>query len=264
MKSLFTPKLTPTLHIAHRGGGLLYPENTMLAFNAAVTVHRTDMIETDVHLTADGEVVIFHDATVDRCTDGSGPIAEWDWKTLSEMNAGYRFTTDEGKTHPFRDSGCRIPRLVELLRAYPELPLNIDIKQIDPEAVDAFAELIKHEKAQNRLCCGSEDDKMAAHAHTVLPDALHFFPRQALTAFVTAVMTQSGPPEDDRFTVLDMPLEYQGMRLVTPALIEVARAANKWINVWTIDEADVMRELLELGVGGIMTDRPDRLREVLG
>lgn len=258
----FFSGLRPTLHIAHRGGAALFPENTLLAFEAAARQFRTDILETDVHCTRDGEIVISHDATVDRCTDGAGAIASMTLSQLRKLDAGFRFSSD-GHTFPFRGRGARIPTLTEAIRALPAMRWNIDLKSGDERTVRVFTDVIRGEKATDRICCGSELDAVAASLHARLPEACHFYPRNALTAFVVCAKTDAELAKDERYSVLDMPLEHQGMRLVDAAFVETATRAGKWINVWTIDDALEMKELVALGVGGIMTDRPDRLREVL-
>ncbi len=249
----FLRGLEPTLHIAHRGGAQLYPENTLEAFRAAVERHQTDLVETDVQITADGEVVVFHDDTLERCTDGAGPIRAIRYADLAKLDAGFH--------HPaFRGQGVRVPRLSEVLEAFPGLRFNIEVK--GPGYVDAFAAVVRGEL--HRLCVGSELDDVGEALLDVLPEACHFYPRGPLTELVMAAKMGLPLPADDRFAVLDMPLYYQGMRLMDGPFLEAMRAAGKWVNVWTVDDPDEMRRLVADGVGGIMTDRPDLLREVLG
>lgn len=259
----FFEGLRPTLHIAHRGGALLAPENTILAFRQAVETYRTQMLETDVQMTRDGFVVIAHDDTVDRCTNGSGDIAALSLGELQRLDAGHAFTPDGGRTFPYRGQGVRIPTLREAFAAFPMMRFNIEVKRAQPQIEEAFAEEVERAHAAHRICCGAVDDGLAARLHRVLPGACHFFPVNALTQFVLAVRNEEAPPEDARFSVLDMPLHYGGQRLIDAALIEAARRHSKWINVWTIDDAAEMTRLVKDGVGGIMTDRPDLLRQVL-
>ncbi|EPX63749.1 Glycerophosphoryl diester phosphodiesterase [Cystobacter fuscus DSM 2262] len=259
----FFQGLTPTLHISHRGGSRLAPENTLPAFRLAVERHRTQMLETDVHLTRDGELVVAHDATLERCTDGAGEVAAHTLAELQRLDAGHHFSPDGGLTHPFRGQGVRLPSLREVLRAFPDLRLNIEVKPDVPGVEDAFASLLREERALGRVCVGSELDPVGERLTRVLPEACHFYPRDALTAFVLAVRMGEPIPEDPRYRVLDMPLYFGEVRLVDELLLNAARAHGKWINVWTVDDPGEMRQLVAEGVGGIMTDRPDLLRRVL-
>lgn len=254
----FLDGLTAPLHISHRGGAALYPENTLIAFSAAVTRYRTDMLELDVSCTRDGEVVVAHDLTLDRCTDGQGPISALSCAQVQQLDAGHHFTSVDGTA--WRGQGARIPRLVEVLRAFPTLRLNVELK--DPAGLDALVSLVRREQASARLCLGAEADDSAAALAAALPEACHFFPRNALAAFVLGF--KGGETVDDpRYTVLDMPLEWEHVTLFDRALADEARARGKWINVWTVDDPSQMRAAIAHGVGGVMTDRPDLLRAVL-
>lgn len=265
----FFDGLAPTLHIAHRGGAALAPENTLAAFDRAVTRFRTDMIELDVHPTADGEIVVFHDDTLERCTDGAGPVQAHAWADLARLDAGFRFTPDGGASFPFRrggtGAGVGIPRLAEVLSRFPDLRINLELKA-GPRAagaVEPLVALLKAHDALDRVCLGSEDDTLGAALHAAAPEACHFFPAQALTALVMSLKTGAEPVVDPRYRVLDMPFVWQGMRLVDPDLLAACAARGLWVNAWTVDSPDEMRYLLHIGVGGIMTDRPDVLRQVM-
>lgn len=259
----FFEGLAPTLHIAHRGGAGLAPENTLVAFEQAVRVHRTDMLELDVQLTRDGVLVVAHDDDVDRCTNGTGDLSRFDLEALQALDAANHFTRDGGVTFPFRGSGVRIPSLREVLEAFLEVRLNIELKRPQPGAAEALVEELRRADALHRVCIGSADDALGAHLQRLLPEALHFYPQGALTAFVMAARSGQEPPDEPRYCVLDMPLDYAGMRLVDAPFLETARRLGRWVNVWTVDDPVDMRSMVELGVGGVMTDRPDVLRQVL-
>jgi glycerophosphoryl diester phosphodiesterase len=259
----FLDGLRPTLHISHRGGAALAPENTLLALRDAATRYRTDMLEIDVHATSDGAIIVAHDPTLDRCTDLAGPIASRSLAEVKRADAGYRFTPDGGRTFPFRGKGLHIPLLSEALLALPGMRWNVEIKVDTPGVEQLVAKVIRDAGAAARVCIGSEGDAMAARIAEAMPEACVFYPVNAGTDFVMRL--KSGAPDvpESPYLVLDMPLYYQGMRLVDAAFLERARALGRWVNVWVIDEPDEMRKLVAEGVGGIMTDRPDLLRDVL-
>lgn len=262
MKHPFFQGLTAPIHSAHRGGAALYPENTLHAFRGAVVEHQTDLLELDLHASKDGELVVAHDDTLDRCTDGRGPLKALTFAELSALDAAHKFTTDVGVSFPLRGTGIRIPRFVEVLEAFPRVKLNVELKTDD--AVAPFVALVKGQPALlERMCIGSEHDAVAAKLVAALPDGCFFYPRDALVAFVLGF--KGGElVEDARYTVLDMPLKYQGLTLFDRALADEAARREKWINVWTVDDEAEMRQAIADGVGGIMTDRPDVLRAVLG
>lgn len=255
--------LRPTLHISHRGGAALAPENTLVAFQAAVSRHRTDMLELDVQATRDGALVVAHDEDLARCTDREGPLAALTLAELEAVDAGYRFSPDGGATTPFRGQGVRIPLLREVLRALPQVRINLELKPSATGAEDALAALLRAEDATSRVCVGSESDDVAKRLLGALPEACHFYPRLALTELVLAAKSGLPCPEAP-YTVLDMPLFHEGLRLIDEPFLQAMAAMGKWVNVWTVDDPDEMRRLAREGVGGIMTDRPDLLRDVLG
>lgn len=258
----YAETLSRPAHVAHRGGAKLEPENTLAAFSRAVHEFRTDVLELDVHLSRDGVLVVHHDATVDRCTDGHGPLADFTLPELQRLDAGFRFSPD-GTTFPRRGRSVRIPTLREVLTSFPDVRVNLEVKPDVPGIERVLADELRALSATPRLCLGSESDAIAARLLEALPDACHFFPRDALTAFVMGAFQGDDTPPDPRFHVADMPAEYEGLALITPELMRVARAHGIAVLVWTIDDEAQMRALLDAGVDGVMTDRPDVLRRVL-
>jgi glycerophosphoryl diester phosphodiesterase len=257
----FLRGLNRPLHASHRGGARLYPENTLLAFEAAVSQHRTQLLELDLQVTRDGELVVAHDPTVDRCTDGTGRIDALTFAELSRLDAGYHLVPD-GETSPvWRGRGARISRFVEVLRALPQVRLNVELKT--ERALAPLVAVLHEEQALDRLCLGAEEDALAAKVVEALPDACCFFPRDALAAFILPLKGGEPPEVDPRYTVLDMPWSWEGVPLFDRALADAVWSRGLWVNAWTVDDPVVMRELLADGVGGIMTDRPDTLRAVL-
>jgi len=264
MRHPFLEGLRPTLHIAHRGGALLAPENTLAAFRSALERWRTDMLELDVHATRDGGLVVSHDPTLQRCTDGDGRIADHTLAEVQRLDAGFQFSPDGGRTFPFRGQGVRLPTFREVLRAFPGVRLNVEVKAEAPGIEEAVASLLRSERAVNRVCLGSELDPLAERLIEAAPEVCAFYPRDALTELVLAIKSGGEPPDDARYQVLDMPLDYGEVRLVDPPFLEATNRLGRWVNVWTVDDVETMRSLTRIGVGGIMTDRPDLLREVLG
>ncbi len=242
---------------------MLAPENTLAAFEIAIGKYNVDMLELDVHQTRDGVIVVAHDPTIDRCTNGSGAIADLTFAHLAEWDAGCRFSPDGGATFPFRSKGIRIPSLEQVFRAFPDALFNIEVKAQTRGIANRFAAVIRREKMAGRVCCGSESDELAAELARVLPECCHFYPRQALTDVVLAIREGRPPPVDERYLVIELPLEYQGVRLIDAQLLDTAERIGRWVNVWTVDDPGEMRQLIREGVGGIMTDRPDLLRQAL-
>jgi glycerophosphoryl diester phosphodiesterase len=258
----FLSGLPRTAFIAHRGGAGIKPENTLLAFVNALTWCGADVLELDVHLTADGVLVVSHDDTVDRCTDGQGPISDLTLREVKQLDAGYRFTLD-GREFPYRDVGLKIPTFEEVLEAFPGARLNVEVKADVPGIEHLFASLIRRKDAPRRLCCGSGLDAVAERLSEALPEACHFYPRGALTTFAEYVWSGREPPPDDRFTVAEMPLYLGDQRLSEGALANALRRRDKPLFVWVVDDPDELNRLYDEGVEGVMTDRPDLLAKVL-
>src|SRR5688572_26020312 len=152
------------LLVAHRGGARLAPENTLVAFTQAVERWRADILETDVHLSADGEVVVIHDPTVDRTTDGSGRVRDLPWAALRELDAGYRFRALDGSS-PFRGAGVRLPLLAELLERFPRMRINVECKTA--EAAAPLARVIERHGASHRVLIAAfaERDRAGARGY---------------------------------------------------------------------------------------------------
>ena len=140
--------------IAHRGDSKNYPENTLDAFLSAARMG-IDVIETDVHLSKDGVLVIWHDPSLDRNTDGSGSIESHTYQELLRYDAGYTFTKDGGKTFPFRGKGVKLCTVSEALKACPDERFNVDLKSKNTAIVDEFIRVVRENKAEDRVVCAS-------------------------------------------------------------------------------------------------------------
>lgn len=244
------------LLIAHRGGGALRPEATLPAFAHAAELG-ADVLELDVHTTADGEVVCLHDTTVDRTTDGTGAVHELTLAEVRALDAGHRFTTDGGETFPYRGRGITIPTLDEVLVAHPTAWLSIEIKQTEPDIVaDVIAVLDAHDAA-SRVVLVSFDDDVVAAIRAMRPDIVTGMSAGEMSAFAflrPGAEATYVPPT----TIAQLPFA-----LVTPTVVERATRFGVRLHVWTVNEPDAMESLLDLGVHGIMTDDPALLASVL-
>jgi glycerophosphoryl diester phosphodiesterase len=248
----------------HRGASGEAPENTLVAFERALA-QGAAIIETDVHVTRDGEVVISHDPDVSRNTEGTGRIAELTLAEVAGLDAGYRFSADGGASHPWRGRGIRIPSLREVFEALPGVRLNIEIKANDPRLVAGVVRLVaEHGRAERTLLAAAEDETLAA----VRAELAHRGVRAALGAsvgdvlgYVRAALGQGEPPPDPM--ALQIPPSFSGEPLVTPRLVEFAHAHDVQVHVWTINHEPEMKRLLDLDVDGVMSDFPARLRAVV-
>lgn len=230
---------------AHRGGASEAPENTMPAFEHAVRLGYR-YIETDVHLTADGELLAFHDDRLDRVTDQTGVIAELPWSLV-------RAALVDGREP--------IPRFEDLLAAWPEVRVNIDPKH--DAAVGPLAEVLRRTGAADRVCVGAFSDKRIARLQTLVGAALctSMGPRQVARLVAAANHLPGGASL--AAPCAQVPMMQGPVPLVTRRFVDEAHRRGVQVHVWTIDDPVDMSRLLDLGVDGIMTDRPQVLKEVL-
>ncbi len=242
----------------HRGASGEAPENTMVSFERAWATG-VSYLETDCHATSDGVIVLQHDATLDRTTDGDGPVSAHSYAELQQLDAGYRFTLDGGVTFPFRGTGTRIPRLSELISAFPEARVNLEIKAGEQETVDEVIRLIRKANAEHRFLLAAEDDAIMARIRSVCPGTALGTSRDGAFAFFAALgegrIADFAAPAD----ALQIPSAAFGQELVTPASIEAAHSLSMQVHVWTINDPSEMRRLLALGVDGLMSDYPAML-----
>jgi glycerophosphoryl diester phosphodiesterase len=225
----------------------------MAAFRSAVSSWRADILELDVHLSADGEVVVIHDPTVDRTTDGTGFVRDLPWAALAELDAGYRFVAEEGGT-PYRGTGVRIPRLEQLLEELPHARLNVESKAA--EAAGPVARLIERHGAAHRVLVTAQWERHRAGARGY-PGCW------GATREVAARFRFLPWGFRSRADVLQVPEHFHGLRVVSPAFVERAHRLNMPVHVWVVDDPEDMRRLLSWGVDGIQSDRPDLLARVL-
>ncbi len=247
------------LLMAHRGGAALAPENTLAAFRRALEWWRADLLEIDVHATREGEVVVIHDASVDRTTDGSGPVAGFTLAELQRLDAGYRFSPDGGRSFPFRGRGERVPTLEAVLRAFPWARVNVEVK--DNRAQERVRELVRSSGAVRRVLIAAGKRRNRS-LFADWPGATSASEEEVLDFWLRlrTRSTRRWRPPVDAFQV---PEFFGPLRVVSPRFIREAHAHNVAVHVWTVDAEADMRRLLEWGVDGIVTDRPDVLARVL-
>lgn len=246
--------------VAHRGDSANFPENTLPAFLSAVELG-IDVIETDVHLTNDKEIVIWHDPTLERNTNGNGTIESHTLAELKKLDAGYTFTQDGGKTFPFRGKGVQLCTLDEALKTCPDERFNIDLKSKNIEIVDAFIKVIRENKAENRVCCASFHLSNLKEMRKKAPDILTSITTLEVLPKVLFKSLYSNKPFD-RKIIFQVPTAQYGIKIINKKLIEKMHQKGAVIMVWTINDRDEMEKLYSLGVDTIMTDNPRILIEV--
>jgi glycerophosphoryl diester phosphodiesterase len=247
------------LNIAHRGGGRLAPEATMPAYENAVSLG-VDVIEMDLHSTSDGVIVCMHDDTVDDTTDGTGLIHEFTYAELMTLDAGYHYTPDGGATHPWRGQGVVVPTMDEVLDAFPEMAFSIELKQAEPSIATEVVEALVGRGIEEQVVVSAFNqaamDELRAEGPTL---------QTAMGITETALLMTEG--EEPDYTppsgFAQVPRELSGFEVLTPEFMPLAERHGIRVHVWTVNNADEMREVIAMGVHGIFSDDPALLKEVL-
>jgi len=251
------------LVMAHQGGADLAPSNTMAAFRNAAQMG-VDVLELDVHTTKDGVVVVIHDATVDRTTNGTGRVHDLAWSDLQKLDAGYQFSTDNGQTFPFRGQGVTIPTLQEVLAAFPTLRINIEIKQADPPMEQAVADLIQQAGAQERVLVVASNSDVIERFRALMPEVATGASESEVRGFFYAQTLRVSAFYRPTADALQVPENFGNIQVLSPHFVQAAHARDVAVHAWTINDVESMRRLLDMGIDGIITDRPDLALEVLG
>lgn len=241
--------------VAHRGDSANYPENTLPAFRSAAEMG-IDVIETDVHLTKDGHLVIWHDPTLERNTDGKGRIEDHTLAELKALDAGYTFTKDGGRTFPFRGKGVTLCTLDEALKACPDERFNIDLKSEEEEIVDTFISVIRANRAEKRVCGASFHLGNLKKLRAKAPDILTSVSTLEVVPLVLRQKCRILPSSFERRIVFQIPEKQYGIHVTTESFVRDMHKRGAVIMVWTINDEEKMRELFSLGVDTIMTDNP--------
>ncbi len=235
----------------------MWPENTMLAFSAAVEVGARHL-ETDVRVSADGIVHCVHDASVDRTTDASGPFSQFTSQEIVTLDAGFGHATADG--FPFRSVGVRIPTFEELATSLPDVHIVVDLKE--DAVVEPLAELVRRLNIGERLIVGSFSDARLVRFRKLtegtVPTSVGSARARSWLLASRLGQSLSGPG-----SALQLPLQRRGVRVVDRKLVDAAHYRGLQVHVWTINEPARMQELIDLGVDGIVTDRIDLLMEIL-
>lgn len=254
------------LVIAHQGGDGIFPGDTMYAFEQSATLG-ADVLEMDAHITKDGEIVLMHDEKVDRTTDGTGLIEDLTLTELKELDAAYKWSNDDEKTFPFRGQGIQVPALRELFEKFPDMRYLIEIKLTENPIDKPLCALIREHHMEEKVIIGSfHDDAMAMFRETC-PEVATGAARGEVTSFVILGKVFLSGWVSPQYQDLQVPWEKsesKGIPIMTKRFIREAHAKNVKVEPWTVNDPALMKQYIEWGVDGIITDRPDLMLQVLG
>lgn len=244
------------LRIAHRCGQP--PEATLFACKRSAPV--SDILEMDVQLTSDQKVVVIHDATVDRTTDGTGPVSGYTLAQLQKLDAGYRYSVNG--EFPFRGKGIRIQEITDFFEAFPAHRFYIEVKSEDPRAATLLIEHIRRMKMSSKVILASVKEETMRQIEREAPEIARAASFRESLKWLIAAKTGLTGFVDFRSHALALP-PAGGKCIVTPGFIRQARSQNIRIHMWTINDSEAMQYWTQAGADGIMTDNIPLLNETL-
>ncbi|WPC05844.1 glycerophosphodiester phosphodiesterase [Pseudomonas benzenivorans] len=251
------------LVIAHRGGKGLWPENSLFAFERASALG-VDMLEMDLHLSSDGELVVIHDSTLERTTDGQGPVAAQSLAQLQALDAGYRWTADGGESHPYRGQGIRIPSFAEVLERFPDKPKVVEIKVPDVGMEAQLCAMLQAHGQRDLVLVGSFYERSLQLFREHCPGVATSAGPGSVRLLVALDWLGLGGVLSPSYQALQIPERHSGLPIASAGLLHTARERGLNVQLWTINEQPAMRRLLDMGAQGLITDYPDRALQLLG
>ncbi|MCB1044486.1 MAG: glycerophosphodiester phosphodiesterase [Acidobacteria bacterium] len=240
--------------IAHRGGAGLWPENTLVAFEGAVGLG-VDALEMDVWPTKDGVWVLHHDEDVGRTSNGHGPVSGFDLEALSELDFGYQFAPESN--YPFRGQGLGVLTLAEVLLKFDDIPMSIEVKTPDKEPLPELVSLLKKFRALDRCVISSFYDEIIVALRKLEPNLLTSPTKSETKRHIVGYMMGVDRLFQPFGQVYQLPVEHEGRRILTKSFVDNCHERGQLVWAWTIDDAQEMGELLEMGIDGLITNRPD-------
>jgi glycerophosphoryl diester phosphodiesterase len=252
------------LVFAHRGASKEFPENTLLAFNKAVELN-VDYIEVDIRFTKDERFALIHDESIERTTDRKGMVRNYLMHELKRLDAAYYFTTDGGRTYPFRGKGIGLMSLEELFETFPDKKIDIDLKDSNPDQIERLVEIIDKYNAYERIIVASKYLANLKVLRKLCPEIATGF-SMFETLYLYSIY-KSGFLFLNIFfkgAVLQIPEKYGNFRIVTKSFVKALHGKGIDLHIWTVNNEKDMIRLIDMGVDGIMTDDPALLVKVLG
>lgn len=255
MTRFFLPH--PPRLFSHRGDNVRYPENTLPAFRSAVE-RGIPYLELDVWLTRDRELVVHHDRTTTRTCGSKADIPETRFAKIRKLDPGWGFV-DSGGKRPWYGEGILIPTLEEVLNSFPEMYFTVEIKQDSQRLRELLLQLLRERKALDRTLIASHQDKIVRGVREMAPEIPTNFgykeARELILRVEKGELSGYVPPA----SALQIPPARQGRKLVTQEVIQAAHSLGVEVHIWTVNDLEYARSLLDIGVDGIMSDDANML-----
>jgi len=247
-------KLRAKVLLGHRGTRIMAPENTLPAFDFALA-HGAHALETDVRLSRDGQVIVTHDATLERTTNGQGAVLDHPLAALRALDAGFRHTMDGEQ--PFRGQGIGLITLAEMLQRYPDTPINIDIKDDLTEAAEATLAVLQDHAALDRVIVASFHDPVLQAVRQRCPQAMTGAGVADTRAMMLCHLTRRHRSHSPAADFFQIPPWHRGIPLGSAGFIRSIHRCDRRVHYWTINDPAQAARLLRRGADGIISDRVD-------
>ena len=244
--------------LAHQGGEKEWPSNTMYAFERACSTG-SDVLDVDLQMSKDRVLVLIHDTTVDRTTNGRGAVAEKTWAQLEKLDAAYNFSLDSGKTFPLRGHGVKIGRLDQVLTRFPDWRLQIEVKEAPLEIAGELAKLLKAQGAENRVLLSSFRPDMMAALRQACPDVASSATPSEIRMMVFASWLHLEGLLSPNYCAFQVPITRYGLPIVTSRTVQAAHNRGVTVLPWTIDNEEDLQICQRAGCDGINTNLPSKM-----
>lgn len=245
--------------IAHGNGRALLPGNTLEAGVHALSTG-ADILEMDIHLTADNHLVVRHDDIIDTTTNGSGAIAEMTLAEIQQYDVGFHEVDYPGLVAP---SGIMVPTLESLFQKMPSSYYIIELKPEETDPADQLCLLIEQYGLQEQVLVGSFHTSVLEYFRDTCPEVPTSLGQSEVIVMVVMSTLGLGHLHSPPGISVQLPLSYFGIKILSPEILAAAHQMNLRVDIWTVNDQAIMRELIDMGVDGVITDRPDLLRQLV-
>lgn len=249
-----------SINIAHRNGHALMPANTVEAGLYALEVG-ADILEIDVHLTADKQLVVRHDEIIDNTTDGVGRISEMTLAEIANYSAKFHEVEYPNRLSP---AYIKIPSLAALFERIPNARLLIEIKPQNNDASVRLCQVVRQYNMAEQVLVGSFHTSVLKHFRRICPEVPTSHGKSEIQHFFILAKLGLGHLYNPQGYSMQLPMSYKGAKVFSSQLLKAARKLNLKVEIWTVNDADTFDKLIAMGVDGIITDRPDLLSQTLG
>ena len=251
---------------AHMGGDGVWPGDTLYAYDQAAALG-VDAFDMDAHITKDGQIVLMHDESVQRTTDGTGQVEDLTLAELKKLDAAYNWSIDSGQTFPYRGKGISVPTLEEVFQKYPGMRYLVEIKLSKNPIAGPMCDLITRYNMRDKIIVASFHDDLMQMFREACPGVATSAAKNEVLAFVLLSKVGLSSLLSPHYQALQVPFETSesyGIPIISESFIKAAHAKNLRVETWTLDDPQLMKTYISWGIDGVDTDRPDLMMPLVG